>query len=162
SHPGASHGGDGRHAPGHGAPPALLPAHRARRADRHPCRVRAGASHPDPFQRRGGAGPLPPPAPPLHPPPPPRGGRARAGVPRAPPAGESVTFHGRYLTLDGVRVSPRPRVPVEIWLAGTVPAAVERAGTLADGWLTGQNVPDDELLRQLDVYREAAARARRP
>jgi alkanesulfonate monooxygenase SsuD/methylene tetrahydromethanopterin reductase-like flavin-dependent oxidoreductase (luciferase family) len=51
---------------------------------------------------------------------------------------------------------------VEIWLAGTVPAAVERAGTLADGWLTGQNVPDDELVRQLVVYREAAARARRP
>src|SRR5499426_1808346 len=31
-------------------------------------------------------------------------------------AGESVSFRGRYLTLDGVRVSPRPRVPVEIWL----------------------------------------------
>jgi len=77
-------------------------------------------------------------------------------------AGESVSFRGRYLTLDGVRVSPRPRVPVEIWLAGTVPAAVERAGTLGDGWLTGQNVPDDELVRQLDVYREAAARGKRP
>jgi alkanesulfonate monooxygenase SsuD/methylene tetrahydromethanopterin reductase-like flavin-dependent oxidoreductase (luciferase family) len=51
---------------------------------------------------------------------------------------------------------------VEIWLAGTVPAAVERAGTLGDGWLTGQNVPDDELVRQLDVYREAAARGKRP
>jgi alkanesulfonate monooxygenase SsuD/methylene tetrahydromethanopterin reductase-like flavin-dependent oxidoreductase (luciferase family) len=77
-------------------------------------------------------------------------------------AGESVSFRGRYLALDGVRVSPRPRVPVEIWLAGTVPAAVERAGTLGDGWLTGQNVPDDELVRQLDVYRGAAARAKRP
>ena len=77
-------------------------------------------------------------------------------------AGESVTFHGRYLTLDGVRVSPRPRVPVELWLAGTVPAAVARAGTLGDGWLTGQNAPDPELVRQLDTYREAAARAGRP
>jgi alkanesulfonate monooxygenase SsuD/methylene tetrahydromethanopterin reductase-like flavin-dependent oxidoreductase (luciferase family) len=77
-------------------------------------------------------------------------------------AGESVTFHGRYLTLDGVRISPRPRVPVELWLAGTVPAAVARAGALGDGWLTGQNVPDDELVRQLDTYREAAARAGRP
>jgi alkanesulfonate monooxygenase SsuD/methylene tetrahydromethanopterin reductase-like flavin-dependent oxidoreductase (luciferase family) len=77
-------------------------------------------------------------------------------------AGESVSFRGRYLTLDGVRVSPRPRVPVEIWLAGTVPAAVKRAGTLGDGWLTGQNVPDDELVRQLDVYREAAACGKRP
>jgi len=77
-------------------------------------------------------------------------------------AGERVTFHGRYLTLDGVRISPRPRVPVELWLAGTVPAAAARAGTLGDGWLTGQNTPDEELVRQLAVYREAAARAGRP
>ena len=77
-------------------------------------------------------------------------------------AGESVTFHGRYLTLDGVRVSPRPRVSVELWLAGTVPTAVARAGTLGDGWLTGQNVSDEELIRQLDTYREAATRAGRP
>ena len=77
-------------------------------------------------------------------------------------AGERVTFQGRYLQLDGVRVSPRPRVAVEIWLAGTVPAAVARAGTLGDGWLTGQNSSDAELVAQLDVYREAAAKARRP
>ncbi|HXJ81799.1 MAG TPA: LLM class flavin-dependent oxidoreductase [Candidatus Methylomirabilis sp.] len=76
-------------------------------------------------------------------------------------AGERMAFEGRYLTLAGVRVSPRPRVPVELWLAGTVPAAVERAGTLGDGWLTGQNTPDAELVTQLDVYRQAAARAGR-
>lgn len=77
-------------------------------------------------------------------------------------AGERVTFHGRYLTLNGVCISPRPRVPVEIWLAGTVPAAAARAGTLGDGWLTGQNTPDTELVRQLEGYREAAVRAGRP
>jgi len=77
-------------------------------------------------------------------------------------AGERVTFHGRYLTLDGVSISPLPRVPVELWLAGTVPAAAARAGTLGDGWLTGQNTPDAELVRQLEGYREAAARAGRP
>src|SRR5215468_3085316 len=31
-------------------------------------------------------------------------------------AGDRVTFHGRYLTLDGVSISPLPHVPVEIWL----------------------------------------------
>jgi len=51
---------------------------------------------------------------------------------------------------------------VEIWLAGTVPAAVQRAGMLGDGWLTGQNTPDEDLVRQLDAYRTAAARAGRP
>jgi alkanesulfonate monooxygenase SsuD/methylene tetrahydromethanopterin reductase-like flavin-dependent oxidoreductase (luciferase family) len=77
-------------------------------------------------------------------------------------AGERVTFQGRYLTLDGVRISPRLRVPIELWLAGTVPAAAARAGALGDGWLTGQNTSDAELIRQLDVYREAAAKAGRP
>ena len=77
-------------------------------------------------------------------------------------AGERVTFSGRYLEVEGVRISPRPRVPVEIWLAGTVSAAVARAGTLGDGWLTGQNTPDGDLVTQLDVYREAATRANRP
>ena len=41
-------------------------------------------------------------------------------------------------------------------------AAAARAGTLGDGWLTGQNTPDTELVRQLEGYREAAVRAGRP
>ena len=85
-----------------------------------------------------------------------------AVVLRALLAGERVTHRGRYFSLDGVQVSPRPRVPVEIWVAGTVPAAVERAGTLGDGWLTGQNTGDQDLVRQLDLYRSAAARSGRP
>ena len=47
---------------------------------------------------------------------------------RALLAGERVTFHGKYFHLDGVSVSPLPRVPVSIWIAGTVPAAAERSG----------------------------------
>jgi len=43
-------------------------------------------------------------------------------------AGERVTFHGRYLTLEGVQISPLPRVPVALWLAGTVPVAAAQAG----------------------------------
>lgn len=81
---------------------------------------------------------------------------------RALLAGERVTFHGKYFHLDGVSVSPRPRVPVSIWIAGTVPAAAERAGRIGDGWLTGQNATRSELAQQIDVYREAAARAGRP
>ncbi len=81
---------------------------------------------------------------------------------RALLAGERVTFHGKHFTLDGVRISPLPRVPVSIWIAGTVPAAAARAGRIGDGWLTGQNATRAELAQQLDVYREAAARAGRP
>jgi alkanesulfonate monooxygenase SsuD/methylene tetrahydromethanopterin reductase-like flavin-dependent oxidoreductase (luciferase family) len=81
---------------------------------------------------------------------------------RALLAGERVTHRGRYYTLEGATISPLPRVPVEIWLGGTVPAAAERAGRLGDAWLTGQNATDEDLRRQLDLYREAATRAGRP
>jgi alkanesulfonate monooxygenase SsuD/methylene tetrahydromethanopterin reductase-like flavin-dependent oxidoreductase (luciferase family) len=81
---------------------------------------------------------------------------------RALLAGERVTQRGRYYTLEGATISPLPRVPVEIWLGGTVAASAERAGRLGDAWLTGQNATDEDLLRQLDLYREAAARAGRP
>jgi alkanesulfonate monooxygenase SsuD/methylene tetrahydromethanopterin reductase-like flavin-dependent oxidoreductase (luciferase family) len=81
---------------------------------------------------------------------------------RALLAGERVTFHGKHFHLDGVSVSPLPRVPVSIWIAGTVPPAAKRAGRIGDGWLTGQNATRAELAQQLDVYREAAARAGRP
>jgi alkanesulfonate monooxygenase SsuD/methylene tetrahydromethanopterin reductase-like flavin-dependent oxidoreductase (luciferase family) len=76
--------------------------------------------------------------------------------------GERVEHDGRFHRLGGVQVSPLPREPVEIWIAGTVPAAAARAGELGDGWLSGQNTSDAEAAKQLDVYREAAARARRP
>jgi alkanesulfonate monooxygenase SsuD/methylene tetrahydromethanopterin reductase-like flavin-dependent oxidoreductase (luciferase family) len=81
---------------------------------------------------------------------------------RALLAGERVTHRGRYFTLEGATISPLPRVPVEIWLGGTVAASAERAGRLGDAWLTGQNATDEDLLRQLDRYREAAVRAGRP
>ena len=80
---------------------------------------------------------------------------------RALLAGERVTFHGKHFHLDGVSVSPLPRVPVSIWIAGTVPAAAARAGRLGDAWLTGQNATSRELAQQLEVYREAATRAGR-
>ncbi|MGD9891477.1 MAG: LLM class flavin-dependent oxidoreductase [Dehalococcoidia bacterium] len=80
---------------------------------------------------------------------------------RALLAGERVTYHGRYFTLDGVTISPLPRVPVEIWVGGTVPAAAERAGRLGDAWLTGQNATRSDLVEQLDIYREAAVRTGR-
>jgi alkanesulfonate monooxygenase SsuD/methylene tetrahydromethanopterin reductase-like flavin-dependent oxidoreductase (luciferase family) len=82
-------------------------------------------------------------------------------VVRALLAGERVTFHGRHVQLDGVQVSPLPRVPVSLWVGGTVPAAAARAGRLGDAWLTGQNATRTELVEQLEVYREAAAKAGR-
>src|SRR5262249_43829191 len=76
--------------------------------------------------------------------------------------GGGGAFFGRDLSLAGGWISPLPAVPVGLCLGGAVAAAAARAGTLGDGWLTGQNTPDAELVQQLEVYREAAARAGRP
>src|SRR5262245_35534255 len=54
-------------------------------------------------------------------------------------AGERVTHESAHCQLNGAQISPLPRVPVSLWIAGTVPASAERAGRLGDGWLTGQN-----------------------
>jgi alkanesulfonate monooxygenase SsuD/methylene tetrahydromethanopterin reductase-like flavin-dependent oxidoreductase (luciferase family) len=83
-------------------------------------------------------------------------------VVRALLSGERVTHRGRYYALEGATISPLPRVPVEVWLGGTVPASAEHAGQLGDAWLTGQNAAAEDLLEQLELYRKAAARAGRP
>lgn len=84
-------------------------------------------------------------------------------IARALLAGERVTHRGRFYSLAGATISPLPRVPVEIWLGGTVAASAERAGRMGDAWLTGQNAVDEDLRQQLERYREAAGRAgRRP
>ena len=77
---------------------------------------------------------------------------------RALLTGEPVTMEGRYHRLNHVQAGPIPRVPISLWLAGTVRAAVERAGRLGDGWLAGQNSTRAELAEQLDAYRETAVR----
>jgi alkanesulfonate monooxygenase SsuD/methylene tetrahydromethanopterin reductase-like flavin-dependent oxidoreductase (luciferase family) len=73
-------------------------------------------------------------------------------------AGEAVTIEGTHHRLAGVTTGPTPAQPVSLWIAGTVPAAARRAGRIGDGWLTGQNADHDQLMEQLDVYRESAER----
>ncbi|HEY2192249.1 MAG TPA: TIGR03854 family LLM class F420-dependent oxidoreductase [Actinomycetospora sp.] len=54
---------------------------------------------------------------------------------------EVVTHHGRFFTLDAASVGPRPAKPLDLWLGGLVPAALERVGRLADGWLASFVTP---------------------
>jgi probable F420-dependent oxidoreductase len=54
---------------------------------------------------------------------------------------EVVTHHGRFFTLDGASVGPRPAKPLDLWLGGLVPAALRRVGRLADGWLASFVTP---------------------
>src|SRR6202044_1355960 len=54
---------------------------------------------------------------------------------RLPTADEPVTFEGRFYSVSGATAGPRPTKPLDVWLAGSAPGALRRAGQLADGWL---------------------------
>ena len=59
-------------------------------------------------------------------------------------AGELVSHEGPAGFFVDVSVSPRPaQDPFDVWLGGNVPAALERCGRLADGWLPAFCTPAD-------------------
>jgi probable F420-dependent oxidoreductase len=76
-------------------------------------------------------------------------------------AGEAVTHHGPTGDLDDVRLWPLPvQRPLEVWLGGMAPAALERCGRLSDGWLPSLCTPDEAAEGRV-VIEAAAARAER-
>jgi len=76
-------------------------------------------------------------------------------------AGETVTHEGAAGNFRDVRLSPLPvQRPLEVWLGGTVPAALERCGRLSDGWLPSLCTPEEAAAGRV-VIDEAAARAGR-
>ncbi|MBV8463938.1 MAG: LLM class flavin-dependent oxidoreductase [Acidimicrobiales bacterium] len=76
-------------------------------------------------------------------------------------AGETVSYDGSAGLIDGVRLEPRPlQDPLEVWTGGIAPAALERCGCLADGWLPSACTPA-EVAEGRQVVEAAAARAGR-
>jgi probable F420-dependent oxidoreductase len=76
-------------------------------------------------------------------------------------AGETVTHHGEAASFSDVTLSPLPvQQPLEMWLGGNTPAALERCGRLSDGWLPALCTPDEAAAGKV-VIDEAAARAGR-
>jgi alkanesulfonate monooxygenase SsuD/methylene tetrahydromethanopterin reductase-like flavin-dependent oxidoreductase (luciferase family) len=72
-----------------------------------------------------------------------------------------VSHDGVAGTFHDVRLSPLPvQQPLEVWLGGTVPAALERCGRLSDGWLPSLCTPDEAAAGRT-VIEAAAARAGR-
>ena len=58
--------------------------------------------------------------------------------------GEVVSHQGPAGSFTDVSVSPQPvQDPFDVWLGGNVPAALERCGRLADGWLPAFCTPAD-------------------
>ena len=76
-------------------------------------------------------------------------------------AGETVSHEGATGSFRDVKLSPLPvQQPLEVWLGGTVPAALERCGRLSDGWLPSLCTPDEAAAGRV-VIDEAAVRAGR-
>lgn len=76
-------------------------------------------------------------------------------------AGETVSHEGVAGSFRDVKLWPLPvQQPLEVWLGGTAPAALERCGRLSDGWLPSLCTPDEAAAGRA-VIEEAAARAGR-
>jgi probable F420-dependent oxidoreductase len=76
-------------------------------------------------------------------------------------AGETVSHDGAAGHFRDVTLTPLPvQQPLEVWLGGTVPAALERCGRLSDGWLPSLCTPDEAAAGRV-VIEAAAARAGR-
>ena len=76
-------------------------------------------------------------------------------------AGETVSHEGAVGSFKDVRLSPLPvQQPLEMWLGGTAPAALERCGRLSDGWLPSLCTPEEAAAGRA-VIDEAAAKAGR-
>jgi probable F420-dependent oxidoreductase len=76
-------------------------------------------------------------------------------------AGETVSHEGPAGRFHDVRLSPLPlQQPLEMWLGGNVPAALERCGRLSDGWLPSLITPEEAAAGRA-VIEEAAAKAGR-
>lgn len=73
---------------------------------------------------------------------------------------DSASFAGRYFTVSGAAVMPRPQPSLDIWLGGSAPAAYRRIGALADGWL-GSFLTPAEARAGREAIQRAAAQAGR-
>ncbi len=77
-------------------------------------------------------------------------------------AGEAIDHHGVSFECTGLVLPARPvQEPLEIWLGGVGPAAIERAGRLSDGWLGANLTPPEAGLAVRRIGEAADAAGRR-
>jgi probable F420-dependent oxidoreductase len=78
-------------------------------------------------------------------------------------SGSREPFKGRFHAFDEYRFAPLPPqgAALPIWIGGGSPAALERAGKLADGWHSTGTGPD-VYAERAPLAREAARAAGRP
>jgi len=76
-------------------------------------------------------------------------------------AGETVDHDGPVGSFDQVTLAPLPvQEPLEFWLGGMVPAALERCGRYADGWLPSACTPAEAAAGKVVIDEAASAAGR--
>jgi probable F420-dependent oxidoreductase len=79
------------------------------------------------------------------------------GLLRAWWKGEGVTADVGPYRYDDVRLSPTPwQDPLEIWLGGLGPQALDRVARLSDGWLTAAATPAEAAAGRITIEKRAA------
>jgi probable F420-dependent oxidoreductase len=88
-----------------------------------------------------------------------------AGQTRGEAFDDALVLVRRYLSgeaVGGVRVQPDPlQQPLDLWVGGSSPAALVRAGRLADGWLPSLITPDEAAEGRAVIDRVAEETGRR-
>lgn len=77
---------------------------------------------------------------------------------------ENISFDGQFYRFPRLTMHPRPIQPggPELWVAGDMDKAVERAARLGDAWMCGAAVELDHAGRMLRIYRDTCARENKP
>jgi alkanesulfonate monooxygenase SsuD/methylene tetrahydromethanopterin reductase-like flavin-dependent oxidoreductase (luciferase family) len=76
-------------------------------------------------------------------------------------AGEEVTTD-EPLPLRAARGGPLPPEPVDVWIAASATAAIDRAARLGDGWIAAPGLTPAEAADQIRQYRQSCAEHGRP
>lgn len=75
---------------------------------------------------------------------------------------EDVVEHkGEFYEVPRSHQAPRPAVPPPLLLGGTARVALERAGRIADGWISSSRADLDTIDQQIYIVKEAAREAGR-
>jgi len=67
---------------------------------------------------------------------------------------DGVSHHGPRYAYEGLSLRPKPKQdPLEMWLGGTAPSALRRAGQLSDGWLPSLLTPEEAASGRATIER---------
>jgi alkanesulfonate monooxygenase SsuD/methylene tetrahydromethanopterin reductase-like flavin-dependent oxidoreductase (luciferase family) len=72
--------------------------------------------------------------------------------------GESVTVADGPWKIDRAHIAPVPPEPLEVWIGGAAPRAVDRAARLGDAFLIGPEATPAEVDALVQSYRDACGR----